>query len=410
MDSRMHRKTAAWACKHAGAQVWLDWIDEVSEAGTYPDSYVFGEDAPDKTGWDRYWRELVQIPHAGKRIPMHRIYDTVCLRETYPEVIRYLVHLALEAFRQGNEELGAKAAGVLTHLTGDTIQAAHTTDNRLVTMMYPQKNMRYMTHCFMELVLCDLDDSEEYAPRTLAQDEDGLVWRIAEEMENGRRKSVGEIPNLMGALLRGDTQAATESAKRSASDCARLNADILHSLSEIVAGTARMDPVLSLTKLSPVDVDVDNMFNYEPMIDYLPGQRFDHPTRLDIGKGGVDGICLLPMMAQSYLDVRKAYATYSIEHSGYRCFACEIGIQRFRTPDEVPHYSRANETPAIFEIWLDGQVAYRSQPIQDGDAPVPVRLNLGTAREITLYVRDAREPNPLTRFVYPVFALPVLEA
>lgn len=411
MDGRMHRKTAAWACLHVKDDVWRRYISEVSEAGTYPDEYIFGEDAEDKTGWDRYWRELVLLPCDGGLRPMHRIYDTLRLRETYPGVIRYLAALSVNAFREGNEELAVKAGGVLTHLVGDTIQPAHTTDNRLVTKMWPQERYgtRFMTHTFMELVLCDLDSSVPYEPRTLGTDLDSFVWRLTEELESGKQESIGEIPILMDAILKHDDDAARVSAERTALNCARLDADVLHTLSAIAAGSAKAEPQIEMIRLCPCEVDVDNMFNYEPMINYLPSKSFDHGTRLDIGEGDTDGICLLPMMAQSFLEVRKAFARYWIENSGYERFSCKVGIQRFVLPEDVPFHARGNETPVYFEIRLDGKTVWRSEPVQDGDAPVAVEVSLDDAKEIELYVRDARDPNPLTRFVYPVFANPVLK-
>ena len=73
MDGRMHQRTAAWACRHVQDPVWEKYIEQVSEAGTYPDAYVFGEAAPDKTGWDRWWRELTLIEHEGRVTTIHRV-------------------------------------------------------------------------------------------------------------------------------------------------------------------------------------------------------------------------------------------------------------------------------------------------------------------------------------------------
>lgn len=74
----------------------------------------------------------------------------------------------------------------------------------------------------------------------------------------------------------------------------------------------------------------------------------------------------------------------------------------------MPHYSRSNETSCIFEIRLDDKTVYRSQPLSDRDTSVPVRVPLGDAGKLNLYVRDVRDPNPLTCFVFPIFAEPIL--
>ena len=411
MDGRMHRRTAAWACSHVEDNIWGKYTHEVSEAGTYPDEYVFGEADPDKNGWDHWWRELTLIEHEGRMTTIHRVYDTLRLRETYPKVIRKLVNLALKAFQEGNEELAVKAGGVLTHLVGDTLQPAHTTDNRLVTWMWPQEryNTRFMTHPFMELVLCDIDDNIQYKPRTLGKDSDSFIWRLCEKLEKERMNQMGEIPILMNANFSHDTVAATASAERTALAAAQLDADIFHTIS-VLSGRVedRIEESIDMTELIWTDCDVDNMFNYMPMINMIPSWSFDHGTLLDIGDGPTKGISILPMMAQSYLDIRKADVTYNIHRSGYQYFYCRLGVQRFRSHDEVPYSARTNETSVRFEIRLDGKTVWTSEPLTDQDPAVPVCVSLGNADKLTIYVRDTRGPDALTRFVYPVVAVPML--
>ena len=62
----------------------------------------------------------------------------------------------------------------------------------------------------------------------------------------------------------------------------------------------------------------------------------------------------------------------------------------------------------IFEIRLDGKTVFRTQPLSDRSQPVSVDVPLNHAAELMLYARDSREPNALTRFVYPVIAEPTL--
>ena len=161
MDGVMHMRMARWACRKVEDKypVWGAHIEDAAVSSTYPDAYIFGEDAKDKTGWDPLWRELDQIPTEQGPRPAQTIFDTLRLRETYPIVFRYLIHLSVESLRASRDELGVKAAGTLSHLIGDTVQAAHTTDNRMVTAMYPMGSWRYMTHAFMEAVFAELPDS-----------------------------------------------------------------------------------------------------------------------------------------------------------------------------------------------------------------------------------------------------------
>lgn len=411
MDGRMHRRTAAWACKHVQDPVWRKYITEVSEAGTYPDAYIFGEAAPDKTKWDKWWRELTLIEHENRMMTIHRVYDTLRLRETYPEVVRMLVRLSLRAFREGNEELAVKAGGVLTHLVGDTIQPAHTTDNQLVTWMWPQAryNTRFMTHPFMELTICEIDESIPYSPVTLGMNDDSFIWRLCERLEKGKMDQRGEIPILMDANFAHDTTAATASAERTALVAAQIDADIFNTLS-VLSGRipGKVEEQVDMTELIWTDCDVDNMFNYMPMVNMMPSSSFEHGTLLDIGEGPTRGISILPMMAQSYMGIRKAEVTYNVRKCGYKYFSCRLGVQRFASKADVPYTARTNETSVRFELRLDGKTVWTSKELTDQDPAVPVCIALDDAESLTIYVRDTRGPNALTRFVYPVIALPML--
>lgn len=410
MDGVMHMRMARWACRKVEDKypVWGAHIEDAAISSTYPDAYIFGEDAKDKSGWDPLWRELDQIPTEQGPRPAQTIFDTLRLRETYPIVFRYLIHLSVESLRASRDELGVKAAGTLSHLIGDTVQAAHTTDNRMVTAMYPMGSWRYMTHAFMEAVFAELPDSVPYAPRLLADSEEMLCWRLCEELEKDKRLSIGEIPNLMGALRRGDQRAAEESAYRSAMTGAQLLADVMLTLSRLADGTAKDVGAIDLAGLEPLACDVDNMFNYEPMIDLIPGERFDSPTALDIGEGDTHGLCLLPMMAPSYQGRREAWVAYTLPGCGLTAFEARLGIQRFHAPERIPFHARGNETSVFFEIRLDDQCVWRSEAIDETTPPTPVHVPLGSAKKLTIYVCDTRVCDPLTKFVYPVVEKPRL--
>lgn len=410
MNGYMHNEMTTWACRSAGAvdPIWQTDIAGTAKSSCYPDSYREGEADPKNVDWDPLWRELILIPQPdGTRRPVHSLIRTLRLRDSYPPLLKYEIDLAIRAFRNGQAELGRKAIGIISHIIGDTVQAAHTTDNVLVNQMYPQKNTRFMMHPFIEQVVSPLPYDEPYKPRILG-DADLLVYRLTEELEAARRASIAEIPILLDGLLHHNPAQAQASAKRSALMGCKLIADTMATVSAIANRRQPAPAPFSLTELIPCEQDVDNMFNYEPMIDAIPSQHFDCPTQLNIGEGPVSGICLLPMMEACYPLVRQSYAAYRLPGKAYTTFSAWIGIQRFATPEEVPYYSRANETSAVFEVRLDDRTVYRSQPIDDTIAPVPVRIPLGNARKITLYVRDARDPNPQTKFVYPVFAKPIV--
>ncbi len=404
MIEYMHKQMTNWACLSAGKRypVWLEDMEGTGEASVYPDLCTAGESDPNSGSWDPLWRPLIMVPQSdGTKRPIHSLIHTQQLRQSYPALLRYEAGLSVSAFRQGNRELGRKAAGIISHIIGDTVQAAHTTDTILVNWMYAQPDKKYNMHGFMERVISPLPYEEEYEPRILG-DMETFVWRLTEELAIALRKSIAEIPILMDGLLHHNREQAEASAKRSALLGCRLIADAMATISAITEGKPNIDRVISLTQLLPSSCEVDSIFNYEPMVDFLPGQSYDTTIPLDIGEGTTSGICLLPMMAGGYREVRKSFATFALPGSQYTSFSAKIGLQHF-SPGSAPFL---NETPAIFEVRLDGNTVYRSGPVDSTMPPQEIIIPLGTARELSLYARDVREPDPVTKFVYPVFAEP----
>ena len=408
MNGYMHKQMTVWACLAAGKKnpVWLRDMEATAQASVYPDLCTAGEKDPNSSSWDPLWKPLILIPQEdGTKQPVHSVFVTQKLRETYPTVLRYEIELAVSAFRRGEEELGRKAVGIISHVIGDTVQAAHTTDNVLINWMYAQPDKRFNIHAFIEGTMSPLPYEEEYETRVMGSIST-LVWRLVEELEIARRKSIAEIPKLMDGLLYNHPQKAQASAKRSALLGCKLIADTMASVSAIVDGVSPFEPVVDLTELIPCAWEVDSMFNYEPMVNGMPSQDIDRMTQLDVGEGPVSGIALLPMLQGGYRQVRKSFASYILPGDPYKTFRTKIGLQRFSSPADIPKMSRANETKAVFEIQLDGTTVFRSVPLGDDMPPVAVIVPLAGAKVLTLYVRDAREPDPITKFFYPVFAKP----
>lgn len=114
---------------------WTPEIKLLEEASNFPDIFLL-EDAAQPRFLQKYpeWRDYIMIPqNDGGRKNCHAAFDPLRLWETYPSVLDYLVDETLNAMAAGDRIRAVKFAGVLSHLIGDTGQAAHVGDPRVLS-------------------------------------------------------------------------------------------------------------------------------------------------------------------------------------------------------------------------------------------------------------------------------------
>ena len=378
------------------AAFWTPLKKIAVKASNYPDYFAAGESSAEKNEEiDDDWREYNTVPSAD---PVHASIKPLELRDAYPPIINYWNAKVVENIKSGSGEKAAKFAGCLSHLVGDSGQAAHTFDERPLKKLIPHGDKCFIIHSTIEKVTGRIK-KKNYVPRNLGGSMDELNWRLLEELEILRNRNTAEVIPVLTALMDGNNSAAEASASRSLTLCAELLADLLFSLWDLACGKDKGgERQLDLCGFIPVRQYCDMLFNYEIMIDRLPGKTIDDSIKLNLGSGDIHGIALLADMGPSFSKVRRAFVEYCIPASVFKYFEAEIGLNR----------NSVNETKAIFKIKLDGKTVFSSKPLGAEDPAVKVRIKLGNARLLQLYVRDARPAPCDTKFFYPVFAKPVL--
>ena len=140
MNGTQHRqigKNAIDFLPEDARQYWLPQEELLKDASCFPDIFWPGEKS-DPEYLRKYpdWRDCILIPVGNHKINCHSAFDTLRMEETYPPVLEFLVASAVSAIREENHERAAKFAGVLSHIIGDTGQAAHVCDPRLLAPLF----------------------------------------------------------------------------------------------------------------------------------------------------------------------------------------------------------------------------------------------------------------------------------
>ncbi len=380
------------------AKFWRPLSEVIIYASNYPDYFAAGElQATKSDRIDHEWREYAMLPVSGNR-NCHAVFKPLDIRNTYPEIIDHWLDAVFKNMSSGNKVKAAKFTGCLSHIIGDTGQAAHVFDERLIKQLLPQKDKCFIFHPAIEKISGKIP-VEKYAPRQLASGLDELKWRLIEELEILKQRSTAEVIPIITAIMEDDHAAAQASASRTLTLCAKLFADLLFSIRHIIAEPdAKIPNVIDLRELVPLKQSCDMLFNYGIMIDRVPGKTIDQPLKLNLGDGDVPGIALLPNMAPNIVGGREAFVEYRIPRNTFQYFETETGLNR----------GSVNETEAIFMVMLDDNIAHVSDPLDINEPANKIKIELGNAQTLKLYVRDAR-PAPFdTKFFYPVFANPRL--
>lgn len=403
MNTPMHIHIAEtgvdWLSGDAAA-FWQPLRKTIAFASNYPDYFAAGEMSAEKNcELEPDWRKYTMIPVNDNEAVVHAIFNPQAIRYSYAAPLRHWILKSIEAIKTGNIESAAKFAGCLSHIIGDTGQAAHVFEDQLVKQLIPQDDKCFVIHSTIEKV-CGKIETKQYAPRMLGTDIEELNWRLIEELEMLKRRETREVVPIMQAILRGDNAAAEASAARAAGHCAELFADLLFSLWSIANGrTNSAVNEFDLRKLIPVEQYCDMLFNYEIMLDYMPGKEIDKPLPLAPGSGAdAPGICLLANMAPNFRGVRETFVEYCIPPGGFKYFTAIIGLNRHA----------ANQTSAIFKVELDGKTVFESEALDAETPPAKVKIELGQAKRLRLSAHDSRPAPCNTKFFYPVFASPRL--
>jgi hypothetical protein len=405
MNSEMHVKLvelALMCLPDECGKFWLPLKKELIIASNYPDYFAPAENSARKyLDLEPDWCEFTYVPLKGRMLPFHTCFNHFEITATASEMVAHWNEKTLVCYKDRLFENAAKFAGCVSHLIGDSGQPAHTCDDRILRRLFPQKDKCFTIHPVLESFSAGLN-SINYQPKLLGASLSELNWRLLEELVCLNVSQAAEVIPLMQSVFEHDQKKAKASADRTMADCSKLFADWLYTIWHIANGTANIENnSFDLCALEPFEQENDMLFNYGGMIDHIPGRCPDELIGLKLGAvDGLHGVCLLPQMAPTFSDVRRAFVSYHIPSGVFKYFESEIGLNR----------NCMNETEAIFEIRLDGFTVFTSVAINQATPPLSVKVELGNSRCLTLYVRDVRKAPCTTKFFYPVFAAPRLTA
>ena len=382
---------------------WNRQRELLAEASNFPDLFWPGEDA-DPGYRKRYpeWRDYIMIPVDGRMINCHNAFDPLNLWDSYPPVLHYLVTENLESMKRKDGARAAKFAGVLSHLIGDTGQVAHVIDPRVVVPLLCKENECYLLHTYLENIPGVHCPEHEHRPECLAADAETLEWHLIQRLAYLKRRSLQTAVPTMTALEKGDRKAASEIASKTVGWCADLLADLLYTFWCINAGMTEEAPVrYEVQNLEFSGFCCDGMFNGMPQINHIPGQKKEQSLPLILGDHPENGIALLPWLYPGYPGIRRAFVEYLLPEHGFSSLEFTCGLSRS---------AERNETSAVFEVFLDGVLLWKSPALSLDSEPLRARISLPAGKRLRLQVRDARskEFSAPTRFFYPVFLSPVL--
>lgn len=403
MNNRMHALLAEaavdWLAGEAAA-VWQPVRETISVASNYPDYFATGADSlPKHRHAEPDWERFTLIPDNGGSAIAHSVFKPDRIRETYPAIIRHWVSCLLDGLKKGDPSSAAKFAGCLSHLIGDTGQAAHLVDERILSQMVPLRDTCFVIHSVIERQDGRIE-STQYSPRNLGTTEEMFVWRLEQELLMLKRQETAEVAPILTAILDGRKDDARASASRTLEHCAKLFADCLLSLASIAAGAHPKHGLeLDVRTLVPLAVKCDMLFNYGIMIDRMPGSDVNHPLDLDPGLGrSAPGICLLADMAPNCSKTRDAFVDYALPRDVFHSFRALAGLNHLAD----------NETGAVFQVLGDNRVLFDSGAQSPDARPVVINVPITGVSTLRLYACDVRPPPCSTKFFYPVFAHPVL--
>lgn len=403
MDYKSHKAVSAGAVRlqpQPSAQYWSEHLPLLEEASVFPDIFWPGENSsPEFLAKYPQWRDYTMIPTSQGLISCHQAFDPIRLWESYPEVLTFLVDNALSELAAGDHTRAVTFTGIISHIVGDTGQAAHCVDPRVLSTFFQAPGEVYLMHTYMENSPVAVYPPHDYAPLSLGDSAEELKWRLLHRLAQLKRSSLLTVVPIMTSLLAGDVDTASKYASKTVGECSDVLADALLSLYQINQGIKNAPRQISLTDLEYFGGYCDSMFNFLPQLNAIPGKGKDDSIPLDLGNGPEKGVALLPTLFPRFAQRRQTYADYTLPPGIFRELTFSCGLNR-----NAPR----NETSCYFEIYLDGKLAWQSPPT-GADAPnMNVAVPLGNASTLRLLAADAREDASDTKFVYPCFTSPLL--
>lgn len=225
MNGINHKRIAGKSLHYLSEPVRKFWQPQelLEDASNFPDIFWPGENSsPDYIQKYPDWKEYIMIPCNDTLVNCHSAFDSLKIWETYPVVLNFLVHRALDAMDSGDQELAVKIAGVLSHIIGDTGQAAHVFDSMQLSLLFQGDEDIYLIHSLIENNPMVSYPDHPYTARCLGDNVDEFLWRLLQELVKLKKRSTRTIVPIMTATLKDDLDTAAQYASATVGECADL--------------------------------------------------------------------------------------------------------------------------------------------------------------------------------------------
>ena len=327
--------------------------------------------------------------------------------------MRYYFEKALESWRAGQLDEGARYAGCLLHFLEDSGSPSHTfpMDNQLTLL----KDFLETPPAFRDRPLHGLVENgtariamHGYRPQLLGTGSEeavaNLIERLNVEVRNARAQL---IPILEGVFHGSDSEMESGRARAGVVD-AQVAADALYTLLSMVQN--RFDPdqrkqlesrdVSSLTPLEAIHQ------SYFPQFAFFSDPYSGYPTRDGILENGEKKRPLILRVMKEGHVVQEVFehglglgthsrVTYALPAKVYDRFECLVGL----------HAELGTGGKIAYRIYLDGEAVFYSGVILGEDPAQKVSLDVYDKGEISIEIESRNDKRGAN---YAVIAAPML--
>ena len=365
---------------------------------------------PDIAGLPENRAELgrfVVLPNGDQftHLPYERLHNLYQMRHYFEK--------AIESWRSGQLDEGARYAGCLLHFLEDSGSPSHTfpMDNQLTLLEdfleTPPAFRDRPLHGLVEIGTAQIS-LHDYRPQLLGTGSEEALANLIERLNVEVRNARAQLIPIVEGVFHGSKSEIEAGRVRAGVVDAQVAADALYTLLSLAQN--RFDPdqrkqlenrdVSSLTPLEAIHQ------SYFPQFAYFSDPYFGHPTRDGILENGEKKRPLvLNVMKEGRVD-REAFEhglglgthsrlTYALPAKVYDRFECLVGL----------HAELGKGGKIVYRIYLDGEAVFSSGVILGGDPAQKVGLDVYGKSEISLEIEsrnDKRGGN------YAVIAAPVL--
>ena len=359
------------------------------QVANYPDLF----DDPtrsveDKATLDPEWRRFCVLPATLPGRCLHGWPHPNTAQAQWRPITEHWLSEAIDAWRRQDLPGFAKFIGCLSHFFGDVTQPAHLTDLTLLAELLPAPATRpgFHYHTDLEAVTGNCDPLR--APQLLGLDVAEVAWRVAMRNTQAMHACRRCIVPTLQALFAGQTAEAEREAILPVTLAAQLTADLWYTAWKLATGEVGADEARSLNVVDlrtwPPDGAMHDSVYGGAIVD---GNRCTPPSgapivpaRLRFPDGvirPVQGLGVLPHSGM--YGPRTCWLRYSLPPGVFDRFEARVGL----------HADLVRDGAVAFVVETDAGPVFHSGRRTVHDPALPVVVQLGSCRELTLCVEDA---------------------